>query len=155
MELHEVYDSLEKELYDQSEVELVLLKGHLILEQAINQHLLLYIESKKSLDALNLMFAKKVDLLVALEGSQPSAWQEYVPYIKRINSIRNKLAHQLNFDDYHDDLKAWACDVVGYTPKTLNRQTTYRNTVAKAFCFLVGFLVGVCAIRQEVASIKI
>ncbi|EGU47244.1 hypothetical protein VIOR3934_02707 [Vibrio orientalis CIP 102891 = ATCC 33934] len=153
MELHEVYASLEKDLLNQSEIELVLLKGHLILEQAINQHLLRYIDHEKNLDSLSLMFAKKVDLLNALEGSKPNVWQEYTPYIKRINKIRNKLAHQLNFDDYHDELKSWACDVIGYTPKTLNSHTTYRNTVAKAFCFLVGFLLGVCEARKEAAGI--
>lgn len=139
----------------QNEVELILLKGHLILEQAINQHLQLYIENRKHLDSLNLMFAKKVDLLLALEGEKPNAWQQYAPNIKDLNKIRNKLAHQLNFHNYHDDLKNWACKVLDYTPKTINRKTTFKNTVIKAFCLLVGFLIGVCQVRQEVAELKI
>ena len=155
MELEDVYDSLETELMKQNEVELILLKGHLILEQAINQHLQLYIDNRKNLDSLNLMFAKKVDLLIALEGEKPNAWQQYASHIKELNKIRNKLAHQLNFHSYHEDLKNWACKVLGQTPKTINCKTTYKNTVIKAFCLLVSFLVGVCLVRREVAELKI
>ena len=60
MELEEVYDSLETELMKQTEIELILLKGHLILEQAINNHLQLYIGDRKKLLSLNFMFAKKL-----------------------------------------------------------------------------------------------
>jgi hypothetical protein len=155
MNREEVYESLESELMKQTEIELILLKGHLILEQALNQHLQLYIDSRKNLDSLNLMFAKKVDLLIALEGEKPNAWQPYASNIKGINKIRNKLAHQLNFKNYHSDLKFWACDVLNHTPKTINRPSTFRNTVVKAFCFLVAFLIGVCSVRQEVKDLKL
>jgi hypothetical protein len=155
MNLEEVYESLETELMKQTEIELILLKGHLILEQAVNQHLMLYIDNRKKLDSLNLMFAKKVDLLMALEGEKPNAWQQYASNIKGINKIRNKLAHQLNFKNYHSDLKLWACDVLGYTPKTINRSSTFRNTVVKAICFLVAFLIGVCTVSQEVKDLKL
>lgn len=65
-----------------------------------------------------------------------------IAQLREINRIRNKLAHKLDFDDYHNDLRLWACSVVGYTPVTINRKRTYRNTLVKAFYLLAGMLSG-------------
>ncbi len=65
-----------------------------------------------------------------------------IAQLREINRIRNKLAHKLDFDEYHNDLRSWACSVVGYTPVTINRKRTYRNTLVKAFYLLAAILSG-------------
>jgi hypothetical protein len=134
----EIIKNIENHLICYSEIEIILLKGHLILEQAITQLLGLYLHDVNHLKKLNLQFAKKVDLLLALTNKNFFGSDQ----LKEINRIRNKLAHQLDFSDYHEDLRKWACSVLNYTPKTINRKRTYRNTVIKAFVFLAGCLDG-------------
>jgi len=155
MNPEEILDSLESHLDKYEEIELILLKGHLILEQAINEQLSIHIADKKKLSALNLMFNKKIDLLVALEDRDPISFTASVSHLKEINRIRNKLAHQLDFQDYHKDLKTWACAVLGYTPKTIDRKRTYRNMVRKAFYFLAGVLIGNSEAKKGMAGEKI
>ncbi|MBY5926194.1 MULTISPECIES: hypothetical protein [unclassified Halomonas] len=148
----EILDSLDIHLKKGNDIELILLKGHLILEQALNEQLSLHIKEKGKLQSLGLMFNKKVDLLVALEDGDPMELVDSVKHLKEINRIRNKLAHQLDFQDYHKDLKAWACAVLRYTPKTMNRKSTYNNMVRKAFYFLTGALIGNSYVRMQLAN---
>jgi hypothetical protein len=122
------------------DMEMILLKGHLILEQAINHLINIHVKDPQKIDSLNLMFAKKTDLLMALIGKQFSSEERH---LKEINRIRNKLAHEFFFDKYHKELKSRACSVNGYTPKTINNKKTYKNTVTKAFSFLTGLLIGI------------
>ena len=137
----DIFESLERHLKTTDEVELLLLRGHLIIEHCLNAMLLLHISSEDELQRLSLTFARKTDLLVALRGrgTAPAKW---IAHLREINRIRNKLAHQLDFASYHSDLKRWACAVTGYEPKSLNRRATYRNTVMRAFYMLSGFLSG-------------
>ena len=151
----DILESLDGILKKYDEVELILLKGHLILEQALNDHLSHYISDQNKLDRLNLMFSKKLDLLVALEGDDYLSFRDGVKHLKEINRIRNKLAHTLEFENFESDLKAWACSVVGYTPKTIDKKSTYRNTVIKAFYFLTGYLVGNSVGKSSVRKNKI
>ena len=147
MDTDDLFASLERHLRSRDDIEMILLKGHLILEQALNQMLLCYIESQEDLCSLNLMFSKKLDLLVALSSK---AWPpEEIDHLREINRIRNKLAHQLDFDAFHGELKRWACQVVGYTPKSINRKQTYRSTLMKAFYLLSGLLLGMAKGRKE------
>jgi hypothetical protein len=101
-------------LREYDEIEMILLKGHLIIEQSLNHLLAANKIDMKRIDSMGLMFAKKLELIMALEVKFIE--NEYLQ-LKEINRIRNKLAHELFFKDYHMDLKNWACSVLGYTPK--------------------------------------
>ena len=153
MDSEAVFKALEKHLRDTDEIEVILLKGHLILEQVLNELLSAHIKSQKSLNSLNLLFSKKLDLFVALQDGERLLKAE-VEQLRKINRIRNKLAHRLDFSEYHSDLKSWACAVVGYTPATINRKRTYRNTLIKAFYLLSGILSGVARGRKAFGNYK-
>ena len=83
---------------DLNEPELLLLKGHLILEQLINELLSLSFRSEKDFDKLRLSFDKKLTLLEGLDGLIVT--DQIIPQLRELNSIRNKLAHSLEFDRY-------------------------------------------------------
>lgn len=152
MNSEELLDALEEHLRFQSEPELLLLKGHLILEQGLNQLLSAYVADQAALERMNLSFSRKLDLLVTL------GHRAYIPgtsgdiRIREINRIRNKLAHQMGFENLESELQHWACAVLGATPKTINRRSTYLNTVRRAFtvtaAFMSGFATGREAVRQ-------
>jgi hypothetical protein len=150
MNSEQVFAALERHVHHQDEMELLLLKGHLILERCLNELLRFYISNPADAEKLNLTFARKLDLLVALGHRLYSPGTPGATQIKEINRIRNKLAHGLDFNDYHADLKAWACSVIGHTPSTLNRRATYLNTVKRAFYVLTSFLCGVAEAKQDI-----
>ena len=145
---------LDKHIRAQDEPELLLLKGHLVLELCLNEFLKVHIRDEEQLDRLNLTFAKKVDLIVALGHelyTLNAKGAEGTAQVRELNRIRNKLAHQLDFAAHEDDFKRWACAVVGYKPKSLRRRATYVNTVKKAFYVLAAFLSGVAISKHEQA----
>ena len=136
-------------LKDYDEMEMILLKGHLILEQMLNHLLVAYGVDEKRLTRIDLMFAKTLELAVAMSGQ---VIEELYPHLKEINRIRNKLAHELFFEKYHVDLKKWASSVLGYSPKTINTKRTYKNHVIKALAFLAGALQGLSRGIEAVKS---
>ena len=64
MDAEHMFPVVERHLLSQSEPELLLLKGHLILEQCLNEALRGYMNKPEALDRLNLSFSRKLDLLV-------------------------------------------------------------------------------------------
>ena len=148
MDTKQILATLEKHLGKAENVEIILLKGHMVIEQILNELLSLYIKEENDLEKLNLTFSKKLELLKALEKSKGFSNRE-LNHLNELNRIRNKLAHKLDFDDYHDDLKKWACTVVGYTPLSINRKRTYINTLKKAFYLLSGYLSASAKVRKE------
>ena len=147
MESDQLFKALERHLRAKDDIEMILLKGHLVLEQVLNQMLLGHIGREEDLVGLNLMFSKKIDLLVALSGGLYD--KDDIYQLREINRIRNKLAHNLEFNDYNEDLKRWACHVNGHTPKSINRKVTYRNAVLRAFYFLSAMLSGMAKGRRD------
>lgn len=120
---------------------MILLKGHLILEQALNELLGFYIHEEKKLESLNLMFAKKLGLLAALHGNDEYL-EEHITLLKELNRIRNKLAHKLDFDDYHDDLQKWACSISGDAPEIEGEESSYRSILINALYQMAAILGG-------------
>ena len=152
IESSEVFNSLEGHLKTTDEIDLVILRGHLILEQCLNALLVRWIEPER-LPKLNLMFAKKVDLYEALQEPMGQHWAEEIAHLRELTRIRNKLAHQLpSTPGHHADVKKWACSVVGYTPKTINRRVTYRRIVLKAFYLLTGYLSGAASMAAAIKA---
>jgi hypothetical protein len=134
-------DSLDKHLFQLKDVELIVLKGHLILEEELNHFLACFVNDAETFLKIGFMFEKKVSLLSCLVPKQMAKhkiWEQ----LREINRLRNKLAHNLRFSQYEQQLKRWAIGVLGYNPKTLKRKVTYRNSVVKAFALLTGHLRG-------------
>ncbi|KEZ79115.1 hypothetical protein [Salinisphaera hydrothermalis] len=113
--------SVKVTLKEYSDMEMILLKGHLVLEQILYQFISAHQLDSKRVDAMNLMFSKTLELAMAIDAN---SIKEKYPHLKEIKRIRNKISHELFFDDYHQDLKKWASTVLGYTPKTINSKRT-------------------------------
>ena len=126
-------------LKEYGEMEIILLKGHLILEQTLNQLIASHQLDTKRINKMNLMFGKTLELAMALNGS---VLKNIYPHLKEINRIRNRVSHELFCEDYNNDLKKWASSVLEYRPKTIDSKRTYKNHVIKAFSFLAGQLLG-------------
>ncbi|TCG08392.1 hypothetical protein BZM27_12735 [Paraburkholderia steynii] len=69
-----------------------ILRAHLFVEHYLTEHLQVVNPRLGDLDEARLAFAQKVHLL---EGDAPPAISYLVPGIKRLNAVRNRLAHNL------------------------------------------------------------
>lgn len=134
-------DSLEQHLFQLKDVELIVLKGHLILEEGLNDYLACFVNDIEKFLKIGFLFERKVALLSCLVPKQ-MANNEIWEQLREINRLRNKLAHNLRFSQYEQQLKSWAIGVLGYNPRTIKRKITYRNSVVKAFALLSGHLSG-------------
>ena len=151
MQSGEVFETLEGHLKSTDKIDLVVLRGHLILEQCLNAMLVQWIPAER-LPKLNLNFVRKLDLYAALQDTQQH-WADEITHLHELNRIRNKLAHQLpSKPGHHADVKKWACAVVGYSPKSMDRRATYRNTVLKAFYLLTGYLSGAASMHAAISA---
>jgi hypothetical protein len=126
-------------LRDHNDMETILLKGHLVLEQLLNQILIAQGFDIKRIESMRLMYGKTLELVMALHSNLLE--NEY-QHLKKINKIRNSIAHKLFPDNYELELKEWSCEVLAHTPKTMSTRKTYKSHVIKAFSFLAGKLHG-------------
>jgi len=77
---------------------LIVLKGHLLLEDLMSEYCASRVENEKDLEEAKLTFTQLVHLVKALQKYQPPEW--VWPALKRVNGLRNKLAHKLTPKDY-------------------------------------------------------
>jgi hypothetical protein len=96
-ELLQSIDRFRKEMESVDEVAHVLLKGHLLLEEAMSAVLEQYVFHRQHLAKARLSFAQKLALAqsLCLRKNEFGEWG----VIAAVNSLRNDLAHQLNSSD--------------------------------------------------------
>lgn len=118
------------------DIELVLLKGHLIIEQLITELLELNLSEPNRLKSINLMFAKKLDIYLAIKGNGIiSKGLEII--LKDLNSLRNKLAHNLNHPDFNDLLIDW---VQRASKKKIEKDTENEEFIKKQLIISISYI---------------
>jgi len=90
----EIKAKLEASLQHVDESAVVLLKGHLIIEEALNEIIGTFVFHSEQLDKVRISFAQKVAIAraMSLDEHENEMWQ----LILAVNSLRNELAHSLN-----------------------------------------------------------
>lgn len=119
--------------------ELFLLKGHLIIEEIFDL-IIYFVLGKQIANKLNLNFYRKLVLVCGLLNKKLDS--DLISQISQINKIRNKFAHNLD-SNIKPDLIEFIRDVHGGSlPKTINRKSTYLNSLRRSFYFIFGQLIG-------------
>ena len=114
----------------QSNHELILLKGHLYLEKTI--------ESAISLNQKNLSkfsFFRKVQIFES-ELYQPEKDDNLIECLIELNSLRNQMAHEYNFDIMDGRLSIWSQKVLSNFKGEKYSRYTYRTKIVHAFSTL-------------------
>jgi hypothetical protein len=96
----------------------VLLRTHLAIENELDKILSLLLEKPKLLNKLKLTFSQKATLVQAMSSLYPVPWDD----IRKLNSLRNRLAHRLEDDSIVHDIDALICRVLrrhSYPPHEL------------------------------------
>ncbi len=127
-----IWSNLDK----QKEIDLIILKGHLILEILVGVCISKYLSEGEDIESLNLTFYKKVNLLKLLSKNEFNDIDKAILYLKQINTIRNKLAHSFKFDEKKSGIDKWASEVLKEFPVTKFSRFTYKSKIVHAFSAL-------------------
>ncbi len=121
-------------------IELLLLKGHLLLEAAIDSaiHTL---DKQNTSNLKDLSFHKKLIILERLRSNASSNMKEALEHLRNLNILRNRLAHEFMFDGGTEDLGRWSEAVLTDFPGTKFFKHTFRTKIIQAISALSRFLV--------------
>ena len=119
------------------DIELILLKGHLILEVFVENLL-----CNGSLEQfVTSSFYKKVSVLNQLQGCHLENVEVIQQHLFTLNKIRNKFAHEWGFSVSESDLEGWSQKVLSTFNGEKFSKYTYRTKIIHAFSALSGALV--------------
>jgi len=121
-------------LDSQKNIELVLLKGHLMLEVMVNSALSSHFKQGSASD-LGLSFHKKVELLERFRAKGDPMFSKVKQAIFQVNRIRNRLAHNWQFES-QEELSTWAESVLAEFPCEKFTRFTFRTRIVHAFATL-------------------
>ncbi|MFA5904400.1 MAG: hypothetical protein WC836_10750 [Desulfobacula sp.] len=124
------------QLDQKKDIELILLKGHLMLEVIIDDVINRCLGENKSIESLRLGFYKKCELLWLLSNNTSEQTELIKTYVLEINRLRNKLAHKFIFEEHETELVKWADDVLATLPEIKISRYTYRTKIVHAFANL-------------------
>lgn len=119
--------------------ELIILKGHLLLESVIDKSLSFLVQ-RGDIEILNLSFYKKLQLLRLLHVCPDDQFSKAQNFVIQLNKIRNRLAHQIGFDGAQTELSVWAAAVLNTFPGIKFSKYTFRTKVVHAFASLAAEL---------------
>lgn len=74
--------------------ELLVLKGHLLIERLLEKYLAQNLANARELDEARLSFSQKLSMVMALHSDPDSAWLWRA--IRLLNALRNDLAHRID-----------------------------------------------------------
>ncbi|MGQ8336826.1 hypothetical protein ACUNWD_09765 [Sunxiuqinia sp. A32] len=115
-----------------SNYELLLLRGHLVLEKVL-ESLLMY---KKIENCSNYSFHRKVCIFEKLNIANKQKQVFVADSLKRINQMRNELAHEFDFNVKSGDLDKWSELILDNLNGTKWTKYTSRIKVVHSFSVL-------------------
>jgi len=133
------------------DVELILLKGHLVIEQFLTELLENELKEPDRLKTINPMFAKKLEIYLAIAGNAIiSEGLEVV--LKNLNSLRNKLAHDLKHPQFDQLLTEWVQRAAREKIDKPNDPKIIREQLIKAISRIAAFMSGALSAQRHISS---
>lgn len=114
------------------QIELILLKGHLILEIVLGD-CIARLSGEPGIDVSNHSFHRKTELLAQLLQRSNSESQALLALVRRLNTLRNRLAHEFQFEDGEESLRNWSNSVLVTLPYVKLSKFTSRTRLVHAF----------------------
>ncbi len=114
------------------DLELILLKGHLLLEVVLNATL----SKINNRDYNNYSFHRKIMALEKLDFEDKRRKSSIVSSLKKINKLRNQLAHEFNFDLNKEGFESWSLNVFENLKGEKFTKYTFRTKIVHSFSVL-------------------
>jgi len=119
-------------LSSKKDLESILLKGHLMLETALERML-----SRNNIASNeNDSFFRKLILLEKKITTNNNNSDFIIYSLKKVNLMRNKVAHEVNYTELHNDIENWSKDIMENLKGEKFSKFTYRTKIVHSFSIL-------------------
>ncbi|EKT4499318.1 hypothetical protein [Flavobacterium psychrophilum] len=119
-------------LSSKKDLDSILLKGHLMLETAIERMLS---RNKISFNE-NDSFFRKLTLLEQNLTNKNTEVYFIINSLKKVNLMRNKLAHEVNYTELDNDIENWSKNIMENLKGEKFSKFTYRTRIVHSFSIL-------------------
>lgn len=144
-ESEKLWKTIKQELLRVRDIEMVVLKSHLLVETQIN----VVLESRlgPGIDRARLSFSQKLEVLACIwpplkENDSYIGPRSLYEDWKELNKLRNKIAHQLSPAGLRTLLIEWVSSALGYRLKSINRTAVLKRNIVKVVVFEVAYFSG-------------
>ncbi len=120
------------QLSNKKEYESILLKGHLIIEMALENKLERYDLNKLQ----KLSFFAKVKAFEKIQFEDKKLHVKLITYLMELNQLRNALAHEFHFDPKESSFKLWVKSILLNLKGEKYSKFTNRTKSVHAFSYL-------------------
>ena len=136
------YNELSDHLPDQdADPVLIILKGQLLLERLIRKFILSRFPNPKAFEKTQFTAAHCITIgeSMCLKNKEPEwLWKQ----VKELNSIRNKLAHSLDYESMEPRINSFVSTIA-------NAQNLENRTINSAIARLYGMVKGLCDLSES------
>lgn len=119
-------------LSSKKDIELIVLKGHLMLETALETTL----SRNNILKNDNYSFYRKLTILENDIITEKPDKEFIVNSLKKINLMRNKLAHEFFYNELDIDIEEWSKSILMNLKGEKYSKLTYRTKIVHSFSIL-------------------
>tara|TARA_R110002072_G_scaffold35506_3_gene105052 strand:+ start:1298 stop:1732 length:435 start_codon:yes stop_codon:yes gene_type:complete len=119
-------------LDSKTDLELILLKGHLLLETVLETSL----SRCKINKSEDYSFYKKIKAFETIKFKETEKHKFIVRSLNKINRLRNNLAHEFHFDIKNGELELWSGDILENLEGEKFTRFTYRTKIVHAFSII-------------------
>jgi hypothetical protein len=120
------------QLNSKSDLELILLKGHLLLEIVVG----IVLKRNDIANYKDYSFYRKIIEFEKIEVKDSTKKKLIICSLKDINKLRNRIAHEFNFDIEDGKLTLWASKILDSLEGKKYTKYTYRTKIVHAFSIL-------------------
>ena len=119
-------------LSSERDLELILLKGHLLLEIILETML----ERSNIIECESYSFHRKILAFEQIATNNDTRRDFTALSLKTINRIRNKIAHDFHFDIKNGEFELWSSDILNNLTGTKYTKFTYKTKLVHSFSIL-------------------
>lgn len=119
-------------LDSKTDLELILLKGHLIIENILE----IFLKRNNIVDCLNYSFYRKINELEKLNLADRKTKDFIVDSLRELNKIRNKVAHEFQYKIEIGDFERWSVLIMDNLKGEKFCKYTFRTKIVHSFSVL-------------------
>ena len=119
-------------LDSKTDLELILLKGHLLLEIIIET----VIERNNISDSKDFSFHRKIKALESINFEDKEKKDFIIHSLIALNRLRNKLAHEFHFDIKNEGFELWSMNILQNLEGEKFTRHTFRTKIVHSFSIL-------------------
>ncbi len=119
-------------LDNKTDLELILLKGHLLLEYILDTAL----ERNNVLDYKDYSFYRKILVLEKIDFGDNVKKDFIISSLQTVNKLRNKVAHEFHFDIKNGEFELWSLSILDNFKGTKFTKYTFRTKIVHSFSII-------------------